>query len=196
MTATAIQTMPLEKQVKPKRQITLEAFHRQYADREDGYRYEWNNGIVEKTPRFTMQRSQIRIAQILTRAFMHTFAYKAMGELAWEVPMFLPKANRNRIADLAYLTEAQVKEQDDLHSSVSSFVIEVISKNDTADDIQLKLEQYFADGVQVVWQIFPKLKSVHVFTSPVDVKICRGAAICSASPALPDFEIAAQDVFL
>ncbi len=196
MTATATQISPLEKQAKTKLPVTLEAYHRRYADREDGYRYEWNNGIVEKTPRFTMNRSQVRIGQILTLHFMRTQAFRAMGTLWCEVSMFLPKANRNRIADLAYLTEEQVKDQEDLHSSVSTFVIEVISKNDTAEEIQLKLEQYFDNGVQVVWQIFPKQKSIHVFTSPTDVKICRGATICSASPALPDYEIAAQDVFL
>lgn len=195
MTVLATQIQPIQKQVKLKSPLTLEAFHRRYADREDIYRYEWNNGIVEKNRRLTMNRSQLEIVHNLSRFFMTTSAFKALGELEREVIMFLPKANRNRIADLAYLTKAQWKEKDDLHPSVSSFVIEIISKNDTADEIQLKLEQYFDNGVQVVWQIFAKQKTVYVYTSPIDVKVCRGSAICSASPALPDFNIAAQDIF-
>ena len=49
--------------------------------------------------------------------------------------MFLPSANRNRIGDLAYLTHQQLKEQEDLFPSVSTFVLEIISKNDKADEI-------------------------------------------------------------
>ncbi len=179
---------------KGKRVISLETFHRLYDNRQDDYKYEWHNGIVEKTPR-TMNRSQLLIVQRLTRLFLQTLAFKQMGELEREVKMFLPKANRSRIADLAFLTEDGVKEQDDIRPNISEFVIEIISKNDKANDIQEKLEEYFADGVKVVWHIFPKLNLVEVYTSPDSVTICRGATICSAAPVLPDFEIAAQDIF-
>jgi Uma2 family endonuclease len=195
MTALPIQIRTQEKQAKPKRSISIEAYHRQYADRDDGYCYEWNNGIVEKTPRLSMNRSQLRIADFLTRLFSQTNAYKNEGSLSWEVSMFLPSANRNRVADLAYLTKEQLKEQDDLYPSISTFVIEIISKNDKADEIQLKLEQYFTDGVQVVWQVYPNQKTVHVYTSLYDVQICHGDMKCSASPALLDFDIVTKEIF-
>ena len=179
---------------KGKREISLETFHKLYDNREDDYKYEWHNGIVEKTPR-TMNRSQLLIVQRLTRLFLQTIAFKQMGELEREVKMFLPKANRTRVADLAFLTAEGVKEQDDIRPSLSEFVIEIISKNDKANDIQEKLEEYFADGVKVVWHIFPKMNLVEVYTSPDSVTICRGATICSAFPVLLDFEIAAQDIF-
>ena len=194
MTAIAAQLRPVAKSEKPKKLITLDAFTRLYTDRSDGYRYQWNNGIVEKIPR-NMNRSQLNLAWNLTRLFSNTLAYKGRGALAWEVAMFLPTANRNRIADLAYLTEEQLKEQDDKTPSVSPFVIEIISKNDTAYELDEKLGQYFDNGVQVVWQIFPKSKTVNVYTSPESVKICRETTICSAFPVLADFDIAAADIF-
>ena len=54
---------------------------------------------------------------------------------------------------------------------------------------------YFNAGVMVVWHVFPELKSVHVFTSPVDVTICEGDTVCSAAPALPDLQMTANEVF-
>ena len=180
---------------KSKRLITLEAFHNLYDNREDDYKYEWCNGVVEKTPR-TMNRSQLEISQILSRFFATTEAYRKMGELEKEVKMFLPKANRTRIADLAYLTAEQVKEKNDVTPSICEFVIEVISKTDRADDIDFKIDEYFADGVKVVWQIFPKLKKVEVYTSPESVTICRGNTICSALPVLADFNIKAESLFM
>ena len=194
MTAVAAQIRPVAKAEKAKRLITLETFIRLYSNKSDGYRYEWNNGVVEKTTR-NMNRSQLYIAQNLTRLFSHTKAYRERGELDKEVIMFLPDANRNRIADLAYLTKEQLQEVDDLKPSLSSFVIEIISKNDTTYEVSKKLNQYFDNGVEVVWQILPHLQTIHVYTSPETVKICRGATICSASPVLADFNIAAQDVF-
>ena len=179
---------------KTPRILTLAQFHRLYDNREDDYKYEWHNGIVEKSPR-TMNRSQLFIVQNLSRFFMLTQAFNKFGELEREVKMFLPKANRSRIADLAYLTADQVKEQDDITPGISPFVIEVISKNDTADEIKEKLEEYFADGVQVVWHIYPKREVVEVYTSPEIVKICKGNAICSAAPVLLDFEVPAQAIF-
>jgi Uma2 family endonuclease len=179
---------------KAKRLITLEAFHNLYDNREDDYKYEWCNGVVEKTPR-TMNRSQLLIVHNLSRLFLQTAAFKNQGELEREVKMFLPKANRSRVADLAYLTPAQIRETDDIRPGISEFVIEIISKNDKAEDIQEKLDQYFANGIKVVWHIFPKLKLVEVYSAPDIVKICRGTAVCSAAPVLPDFNIEAQDLF-
>ena len=184
----------IEHKEKAKRLITLETFHRLYDNREDDYKYEWHNGIVEKKPR-TMNRSQLFIVQKLTRLFLNTMAFQQQGELEREVKMFLPKANRTRVADVAYLTAEQVRETDDIRPGISDFVIEIISKNDKAHDVQEKLEEYFADGIKVVWHIYPKLNLVEVYTTPDNVKICRGAAICSAAPVLPDFNIAAQDIF-
>jgi Uma2 family endonuclease len=195
MTASAAPILIKEKNEKAKRTISIETYSRIYAQKEDSYRYEWNNGNIEKTARLSMNRSQLKIVSNLSRLFMHTQAFKKMGELEREVIMFLPKSNRNRVADLAYLTKEQISEQNDLYPSISTFVIEIISKNDKASDVQEKLEQYFVNGVQVVWQIFPNQKTVHVYTSPVDIKICKGSTICSASPALDDFNVSGNDIF-
>ena len=196
MTVLATEISFIEKTGKTKRPITIKAFNQLYANKDDEYRYEWNNGLVEKTPRLSMNRSQLSIARKLTRFFSSTQAFKQLGELAWEIIMYLPTAKRNRIADFAYLTNEQVEEQEDLFPSVSTFVIEIISKNDKADEVQLKLQQYFSDGVQVVWHIFPSQKTVHVYTSLYDVQICHGVKLCSAAPVLPDFNIPAQDIFI
>ncbi len=118
MTVLATQVPFIENQGKSKRPISIEVFYRQYANREDGYCYEWNRIMV-------LQRKL----------------------------------------------------------------------NDKADDIQLKLDQYFTDGVKTVWQIYPNQKTVHVYTSPYDVLICHGTMLCSASPALADFNIVTQELF-
>jgi Uma2 family endonuclease len=189
--AIAPQPKPVK---KTPRILTLEQFHRLYDSREDDYKYEWHNGIVEKTPR-TMNRSQLAIADRILRFFIKSKAFQTGGSLPHEVKMYLPLANRTRVADMAYLDAEKIKEKDDITPSISPFVIEVISKNDTADEIKEKLEEYFADGVQVVWHIYPKREVVEVYTSLENIKICKGETICSAAPAIPDFEVPAYAIF-
>lgn len=79
--------------------------------------------------------------------------------------------------------------------SVCSFVAEVISKNDQINEVEEKLQEYFDNGVQVVWVIFPKLKQVKVYHSIRDITVCFGDDVCSAAPVLPDFQITVNEIF-
>ncbi len=112
-----------------------------------------------------------------------------------EVDMFLPSANRTRRPDIAYLTAEQMKASRNGQPTVCPFVIEVVSKNDQANEIEEKLIEYFANGVEVAWIIFPKVKKVEVYRSRKDVTICFDDDICSAAPVLPDFEISVNTLF-
>ena len=181
-------------QPKAKRLVPLDRFLLRYTNREDPFKYEWNKGVIEKKPR-TMNRNQFEILQKLMRLFTRTAAYAAMGEMICEVDMFLPKAERTRRADIAYLSGAQVKASRDGNLSVCAFVMEVISKNDQINEVEQKLKEYFADGVQVVWVIFPQLQKVEVWRSVRDVTICFDDDTCSAAPVLDDFQITVNELF-
>lgn len=175
---------------KEKRVLTLEAFRRRYSEREDGYKYEYNDGEIEKTES-KMKVSQFYIVNNLTRRFTQTKAFAKGDALAVETEQItLP--NRLRRPDLLYLAAQKIKTNDE---SISDFVIEIISEHDNINRVYKKLEEYFAAGVKVVWLVFPDLDQVHVYTSIFDVTICKDAKVCSAAPVLPDFDMTASEVF-
>lgn len=174
--------------------MPLDRFLLRYTNREDPFKYEWNKGIVEKKPR-TMNRNQLYIFQNLLDRFLKTTAFSQRGSLICEVDMYLPKADRTRRADIAYLSGAQMKASRDGDPSVCAFVAEVISKNDQINEVQEKLKEYFADGVQVVWVIFPQIQKVEVWRSVRDVTICFEDDVCSAAPVLDDFQVTANELF-
>ncbi len=173
--------------------ISLAAFQRKYLSRKDNFKYEWVNGIVEKTPR-TMNRNQTLIIQRLQRLFLTTKAHREMSELVAELDMFLPTANRTRRADFGVLTAKQVVASVNDDMSPAHFVIEIISKNDQINEVGQKLIEYFNNGVEVVWVIFPTLKKVEIYRSLRDVTVCYDADICSAAPVLPDFQISVDNL--
>ena len=88
-------TLPLEEHPAPatapppakrvlKRYVPLERFLLRYTNREDPYKYEWNNGVVEKKAR-TMNRDQLFIAQNLLKRFILTKAFAEKGALLCEI---------------------------------------------------------------------------------------------------------------
>ena len=176
-----------------KRLITLEKFLERYTNREDPFKYEWNNGIIEKKNR-TMNRNQFLIIRALQNLFDTTLAKKEGGLITPEVDMYLPTVNRTRRTDLAYLSNQQMEESRDGIPSVCPFAIEVISKNDQINEVEEKIIEYFENSVEVVWVIFPKVKKVEVYTSIRDIKICFGDDMCSSMPVMPDFNISVNDI--
>lgn len=76
-------------------------------------------------------------------------------------------------------------------------MIEVISNHDEMNTVVGKMQDYRAAGVQIVWHILPNHGEVHVYKGQAleVMKVCKGNDICSAAPALPDFELPATEIF-
>lgn len=78
---------------------------------------------------------------------------------------------------------------------IPASAIEVISTNDQILSVKAKIKQYFQHGIGVVWLIYPDDKLVEVYTDFKTVHICTEKDMCSAKPALEDYEITAEDLF-
>ncbi len=152
---------------------------------EDGFKYEWNDGELIK---FTgMNRKHLKLIHILNRLFLKTKAHELGGELIPENDVYLTGIQMRR-PDLAFFSAEDIAKSDD-EEPIPEFTIEVISGNDQINKVEEKIIEYYKAGVKVVWLIFPERKSVHVYTSRRNVKICIENDICSAAPILPEFEI-------
>jgi Uma2 family endonuclease len=159
---------------------------------EDGFKYEWNNGFLEA--RKMIQLSELYIVENLRSAFERTNFKKEGGALATNVVCPISEG-KYRVPDISFLTKAQINEGREGKSPIASLIIELVSENDTMNYYNRKLEEYFGAGVKCVWLIFPVGQKVWVFTSPKDVKICTGDDVCSAAPAVPDFQLSVNQIF-
>lgn len=174
--------------------VSLEDFLLHYSNVEAPFKYEWNNGIVEQRPR-TMNREQFFIFQNLLDLFLKTKSFSNKGLLMCEVDMYLPFSNRTRRPDIAFLNGEQMNASRDGRPTVCQFVIEIISQNDQVSNLEDKKAEYFSNGVQILWVIYPNHQKVEVYRSLKEVQICLGDDICSADPVLPDFAISVSDIF-
>lgn len=173
--------------------VSWEVFQRKYLVREDGNTYEWTNGIVEKTPS-TMDITQLFIWLNINKAFQELLQKTALqGSLITEADIFLDEQTHRR-PDICFLTHAQVLSGIKERVQIPAFVAEIVSPNDKATKVTRKVQEYFAAGVQVVWNIYPMLQEVHVYESPKASRICRGDDLCSAEKAIPGFALPVSEI--
>ena len=174
--------------------ISKELYYEKYRNREDGFKYEWLDGKIEKTEK-SMNDAQSHIAENLTLLFYTLkIAGKINGTFQTEKDTFV-EGKRIRIPDMCYLNPQQAYDAAHGGHPISEFMLEVVSTHDKIEDYEDKLNDYFAAGVKVVWWIFPRQEVVYVFTNNTHAVICRKEAICSASPVLVDFQLTANAVF-
>lgn len=205
MSASASQSSAMEKKAAPHKKarpkknpkpITWEVFQRKYLTKEDGFKYEWLNGKVEKTKR-TMDKSQLYLLWNLLEHFDFLKSKnKVAGRLIAEPDLFFLKNHRR--PDIAWLTKEQTFNlaESDAYE-VPAFIIEVISSNDQVNKLKTKMQNYRDAGVKTVWHIFPKLKQVDVYAGEnlEKMTVCLDKKICSAAPGLPGFEISVEAIF-
>lgn len=182
---------------KQPRPISWSEFEKRYLSREDGFKYEWLHGRVEKTA-YTMNPTQLYIQRNLTalfRAFLNTG--QVNGELLAEPDLFFfPDVHRR--PDFAWLTNAQINRlAQEGAIEIPAFVVEVISTRDAAQKIVDKMRHYRTAGVQVAWLIYPIQQEVHVYGGPElsEMRVCTDDKLCSAAPVLPAFEVPVFEIF-
>ena len=189
MVATAIQKDILHKTNghQPKK-ISWAEFQRKYLSREDNFKYEWVDGVVEKTPR-TMDRKQFFIVLRL-QTFLNSL--NRDGIFIAEGDNFF--AGNHRRPDIAYYTHEEIRlAQDDKNEAIPQFVIEVISTNDQMNKVVKKMKNYREAAVPIIWHIFPNQNEIHVYKGK-QMTICVGDDICSAEPVIQGFKISVNDV--
>ena len=72
--------------------------------------------------------------------------------------------------------------------------IEVVSPNDEADEVQLKISQYLKHGTRLVWIAYPKSETVMVHT-PTSVQTLDLDGVLDGGAVLPGFRLSVRDIF-
>ena len=105
------------------KKITWEQFQRQYLSREDGFKYEWLNGVIEKTER-TMDYKQLQIVENILAFFDELKMLKKIkGRMHEEVDTFFDTHHRR--PDICFISTEQLKKIK-TEAPVPSFVVEII----------------------------------------------------------------------
>jgi Uma2 family endonuclease len=73
--------------------------------------------------------------------------------------------------------------------------VEVLSEGNTTAEMELKLQEYFAAGVRLVWYIEPDARSIRVFTAADSCEEIRADGTLRGGDVLPGFELSLMRLF-
>ena len=194
MSSTALysELVPKRFESQPAGNMTLEQFLKKYRKGTSGIKYEWNNGVIEKSGAMKLQEQYI--LNNLQRLFSKTQAFQKGDMLTYEVEIWT-SPTQWRKPDAAYLTNKQVEDAADGIECVPLFVIEIISKNDNINTVFNKVDEYFKAGVKILWQIFPDAQMVQIFSSSKKMEIMEANDVCSAESVIQGFKLTVNELF-
>ena len=99
--------------------------------------------------------------------------------------------------DVAFISHerlAQVKSKSYLDVA-PELVVEVMSPDDRWSEVQQKLAEYFAVGVQLIWVVDPRLEQVHVYRSLTDIDRLTNEDNLTGGEVLPGFAVPVAELF-
>ncbi len=132
----------------------------------DGVSYEYDEGRVMEVPTHSLENAKIqaRTIMVLGRRLEELQAdfFVAGPTGFWLTP------DVERIPDVCLLRRDKAESMEVFHGSLRGapdLAIEIISKNDTAEGMELKIDQFLAAGVAAVVVLYPEARHVRVCRS-------------------------------
>lgn len=74
-------------------------------------------------------------------------------------------------------------------------IVEVISPNDTADEIEEKRLEYLAAGVRLLWIVYPEQRTVHVYRKEGSPSVLGAEDSLVGEEVLPNFSCKVSELF-
>jgi len=104
-----------------------------------------------------------------------------------------------RLPDIAFVARRRFpggrKPQGAIQRVAPNLAVEVLSRSNTPQEMNRKLEEYFRAGVELVWYIDPRSRTVEVYTSPEDCNVLKENQTLTGGKVLPGFRVKLRDLF-
>lgn len=82
------------------------------------------------------------------------------------------------------------------HPEAPSLVVEVVSPNDKAEEVDIKMRRWLEAGVELAWVVHPAARSVTVYRSPHDIVVLTEDKTLDGGDLLPGFTCQIAEIFV
>lgn len=105
-----------------------------------------------------------------------------------------------RLPDISFFLWEHASSEDEdrenpIAKSVPNLVIEVVSRSNTPKELARKRKEYFKAGTSLVWQVYPRARTVEVYTSPGRFRTLGIDDTLDGGTLLPGFRLPLQILF-
>ncbi len=174
--------------------LTLEEFSKLPHGQE---RHELSAGelITMPPPKSLHSRVVGKIIKALERASQSSTSLNVLAEAGYILsrdPLTV------RQPDVSVITTDRMRstDPDDYFEGAPELAVEVVSPSDSAEDLQIKVDQYLQTGAKQVWVLYPKAKRVHVFYIDGTTAILDETQTLDGGDFMPGFAVKVADLFL
>ena len=151
--------------------------------------------LVEKAMGWQSSSIGLWLASILYKFVLDHQLGRMSGEAG---PYSLPN-DQVRFPDIAFVSWDRIPVDADpkvfAPEWAPNLAVEVLSPSNTRNEMQRKLEDYFAAGVELVWYIDPEERTVEVFTRVDQKQTLTIADTLTGGAVLPGFEVSIKEIF-
>jgi Uma2 family endonuclease len=103
-----------------------------------------------------------------------------------------------RKPDVSFIRRDRLPEEriPDGHISLApDLAVEVVSPNDTAYEVETKVEEYLQAGFPLVWVVNPRVRTIHVYRADGTVERLLEDAVLTAPELFPSLRCRVADLF-
>ncbi|HTI51461.1 MAG TPA: Uma2 family endonuclease [Planctomycetaceae bacterium] len=124
---------------------------------------------------------------------------RRLGFVAGEAGMLRLAPNLIRIPDVSFVSRERVpggrRPKGPIAQIVPNLAVEILSESNTRKEMQRKLREYFKAGIELVWYVDPRSRTVEVFTSPAKSAVLKESQTLTGGRVLPGFKVKVRELF-
>ncbi len=159
--------------------------------------YEIVDGQLEEKPMAGARHGGVGV-RLLAKMFMHVDARQLGGVYGPDTNFQV--GNRERVPDVAFVAAARIPPEGEPETAwpiAPDLAVEVISPNDSWEQVYRKLREYFAAGVREVWLISLEQRTVMIYHSPAvaDAVTLTENDVLTSEALLPGFRCPVAELF-
>ena len=151
--------------------------------------------LVEKAMGFR----ESYLAMVLGSILLAFVEPRRLGLVTGEAGMMRLMAGLVRIPDVAFISWNRLPNRrvptEPIPDVAPDLAVEVLSVGNTPGEMARKRRDYFAAGVQLVWQVDPSMRTVEVFTAPDQSTVLHEMQTLDGGIVLPGFALPLHELF-
>jgi Uma2 family endonuclease len=123
---------------------------------------------------------------------------RGLGEVGVEVGYVLSRdPDTVRAPDVSFVAASRVPPgaPKGFVSGAPDLAIEIVSPDDTASQLDLKVQEYLTAGASLVWIVHPATRTITAYRPDGTARVFRSSDRLEGEDAISGFELPVQDVF-
>jgi Uma2 family endonuclease len=142
-----------------------------------------------------------RIAMAIALALGDFIRPRRLGYLAGADGTLRMKSGRIRLPDVSFVSADDVPggvlPNEAVPELPPTLAVEVISESNTAEEMRLKVAEYFESGSRLVWLVYPQTRTIAVFDRPgtEPTRVLGMDDVLEGGTAVPGFAVPVSEVF-